>query len=127
VGIPDTQGSSYPTKVAQFACSRRRSAVEGWSQLCNRARNAISSAALDRKERIMPPPMRAYVTRPDRATLLLTRIRGEYLEMPGLCLTPDQATRLWGLEPAECRALLEALVGAQFLTRTRDGAYQRAS
>jgi hypothetical protein len=28
----------------------------------------------------------------------LRRIRGEYLEMPGLCLTLAQAQRLWGLE-----------------------------
>ena len=29
---------------------------------------------------------------------VLQRIQGEYLEMPGLRLTPAQAQRLWGLE-----------------------------
>jgi hypothetical protein len=71
-------------------------------------------------------PLRT-VPRTDRAAQLLTRIRGEYLEMPGLRLTADQATRLWGLDPAECQELLDRLVGTQFLKRTRDGAYQRAS
>jgi hypothetical protein len=61
---------------------------------------------------------------PDRADLL-TRIRGEYLEMPGLRLTPAQARRLWGLDQRECQQLLDALVLARFLKRTADGAYQR--
>jgi hypothetical protein len=58
---------------------------------------------------------------------LLTRIQGEYLEMPGLKLTPAQARRLWGLELAECEQLLDHLVGSRFLKRTADGAYQRES
>ena len=56
---------------------------------------------------------------------LLTRIRGEFLEMPGLRLTEAQARRLWGLDAASCGALLGALVDAQFLFRTRDGAFMR--
>jgi hypothetical protein len=28
----------------------------------------------------------------------LRRVKGEYLEMPGLRLTPAQAQRLWGLD-----------------------------
>jgi len=31
------------------------------------------------------------------------RVREEFREMPGLRLTPAQATRLWGLEQDVCR------------------------
>jgi hypothetical protein len=55
--------------------------------------------------------------------LLLRRIQGEYLEMPGLRLTPGQAERLWGLPPHECDALMRILVALRFLRRTSDGAY----
>lgn len=56
----------------------------------------------------------------------LRRVRGEYMEMPGLRLTAAQAQRLWGLDRASCDALLEALVDAKFLLRTRDGAFVRS-
>jgi len=55
----------------------------------------------------------------------LRRVRGEYIEMPGLRLTSAQAQRLWGLDRAACDALLGALVEAKFLFRTRDGAFVR--
>jgi hypothetical protein len=57
---------------------------------------------------------------------LVRRIRGEYLEMPGLGLTMDQATRLWGLDVLTCQRLLDVLLDARFLTCTRDGRYRRA-
>jgi hypothetical protein len=56
---------------------------------------------------------------------VVRRIQGEYLEMPGLRLTTAQAQRLWGLDCAMCDAILGALVDAQFLFRTRDGAFVR--
>jgi hypothetical protein len=56
---------------------------------------------------------------------LVRRIRGEFLEMPGLSLTIGQARRLWGLESSLCEASLDALVRSGFLTRTRDGRYLR--
>ena len=56
---------------------------------------------------------------------VLQRIQGEYVEMPGLRLTPAQAQRLWGLERDVCDALLAALVEAKFLAMTRDGAFVR--
>jgi hypothetical protein len=56
---------------------------------------------------------------------VLRRVQGEFLEMPGLRLTPAQARRLWGLDAASCDALLVALVDAKFLFRTRDGAFMR--
>jgi hypothetical protein len=57
---------------------------------------------------------------------LLTRVRGEYDEMPGLRLTLLQAARLWSLDPVTCAALLDFLVKSDFLVRTRDGAFMRA-
>jgi len=56
---------------------------------------------------------------------VIRRVQGEFLEMPGLRLTPAQARRLWGLDAASCDALLVALVDAKFLFRTRDGAFMR--
>jgi hypothetical protein len=56
---------------------------------------------------------------------VLTRVKGEFLEMPGLRLTTPQARRLWGLDAASCDALLGALVEANFLFQTRDGAFMR--
>ena len=54
---------------------------------------------------------------------VLQRIQGEFSEMPGLRLTAAQAQRLWGLERAVCDELLGALVDANFLSQTRDGAF----
>ena len=63
---------------------------------------------------------------PVRATdEVLRRVQGEFLEMPGLRLTAPQARRLWGLDAAMCDALLDALVAANFLFQTRDGAFMR--
>lgn len=53
-------------------------------------------------------------------------VRSEFVQMPGLCLTKPQAQRLWGLDPITCEAVLETLVDAEFLRRTRDGFYLRA-
>jgi len=55
------------------------------------------------------------------------RIRAGYLEMPGLRLTPQQASRLFGVEPAVCRAVLEALVEMQFLCVKPNGGFARIS
>lgn len=55
----------------------------------------------------------------------LVRIRAEYMEMPGLRLTPAQAERLCGFDRATCELALRALAAARFLSRTRDGAYVR--
>ena len=56
---------------------------------------------------------------------VLQRIQGEYVEMPGLRLTAAQAQRLWGLDRSVCEQLLGALVNANFLSQTRDGAFVR--
>ena len=54
---------------------------------------------------------------------LLQRIRGEFLEMPGMKLTAAQACRLWNLKEAPCRDALDALIAEGFLIRTLSGAF----
>jgi len=58
---------------------------------------------------------------------LVNRIKAEYLELPGLQLTPWQAQRLWGLDQVQCDAILEVLVETSFLRKTRNGAYAVAN
>jgi hypothetical protein len=57
---------------------------------------------------------------------IVRRVRNEFHEMPGLRLTPAQATRLWGLERDTCRAVIDTLVAAAFLRWTPAGAVTRA-
>lgn len=63
----------------------------------------------------------------DEPTTLLARARSEYLEMPGLRLTPWQAGRLWNIEPEQSEHVLGLLVASGFLWRNRKGAYVRRS
>ncbi|HEX9365062.1 MAG TPA: hypothetical protein VF921_00460 [Vicinamibacterales bacterium] len=56
---------------------------------------------------------------------VLQRVQGEFVEMPGLCLTAAQAQRLWGLDRDLCDRLLETLVEAKFLAQRRDGSFIR--
>ena len=58
---------------------------------------------------------------------LVIRIRAEYLEMPGLRLTLEQARRLCGVERALCQVVLDALVDERFLSVKVDGAYARVT
>ncbi len=53
----------------------------------------------------------------------LRLIRAEYLEVPGLRLTREQAQRLWSLDALTVEALFAALVDAKFLRCTRQKAY----
>jgi hypothetical protein len=61
------------------------------------------------------------------APQLLNRIWAEYLEMPGLSLTPAQAQRLWGLDAITCQDLLQLLVESKLLHHGEDGRYRRLS
>ena len=56
---------------------------------------------------------------------ILDRVCGEYLEMPGLRLTPRQAQRLWGLDEQTCTRILDELLQNGFLRVTYDGRYAR--
>ena len=55
---------------------------------------------------------------------VVDRVRGEFTEMPGLQLTPEQAARLLGLDRLACDQVLERLVAASFL-RWSDGRVMR--
>ena len=55
----------------------------------------------------------------------MRRVKGEYLEMPGLQLTYEQAQRLWGLDGDTCRDILDTLVRRNFLVRGPDARYRR--
>ena len=48
---------------------------------------------------------------------LIRRIRGEYLEMPGLRLSQAQAMRMWSVDGTTCVRLLQTLVATGFLQR----------
>ena len=61
-----------------------------------------------------------------RVDALLGRIRGEFLEMPGLRLTGVQAARLLGIDLDPCRRLLDHLVAEGFLSHGSRGHYVRA-
>jgi hypothetical protein len=53
------------------------------------------------------------------------RVRAEYMEMPGLSLTRDQAQCLWGIDAPLCDRLLDHLVASGFLARTSHATYVR--
>jgi hypothetical protein len=59
-------------------------------------------------------------------TALIARVRSEYLESPGLVLTPQQVCRLWQLDCDTRDAVLQALVSTGFLRLTKDGMFLRA-
>lgn len=56
---------------------------------------------------------------------LIDRARGEYREMPGLILTPQQMKRLLGCSDTECQTVLTHLIAEKFLVRTHDGQFRR--
>jgi hypothetical protein len=55
----------------------------------------------------------------------LQRIRNEYVEMPGLAVTPRQAARLWGLTTGRSEGLLATLVDSGFLLCDKRKVYRR--
>jgi hypothetical protein len=57
---------------------------------------------------------------------LVTRIKSEFNESPGMCLTLRQGARLWGIAPEDCAKLVERLVAEQFLRWTRNGELVRS-
>ena len=57
--------------------------------------------------------------------VVISRVRGEFEEMPGLRLTERQAQKLWALDAAACTTVLHTLVDHCFLTKTTGGAFVR--
>lgn len=70
-------------------------------------------------------PCTVYVFQPSPLGELELRIRGEYREMPGLRLKPEQAMRLWSLDRPTCQRALDDLVREGFLQRDETGRYVR--
>lgn len=56
---------------------------------------------------------------------LLERVRAEFIEQPGLCLTEAQAARLWHMDSSTCVRVLNALTEGAFLRRGIDGRFLR--
>ena len=54
---------------------------------------------------------------------LVQRVRAEFTEMPGQCLTVRQASRLFGIPPDVCTRVLGALEREGVLRQTPDGRY----
>ena len=54
----------------------------------------------------------------------LQRLKGMFVEVPGTCLTVEEAARLCGVDEDRCAALLAALADTGFLVRTRDGRFR---
>jgi hypothetical protein len=59
--------------------------------------------------------------------LAFERIRAEYVEMPGMALTPVQVQRLSGVEVHVCKIVLDDLTRARFLHLRPDGSYARGT
>ena len=53
------------------------------------------------------------------------RIEAEFLQMPDLKLTVPGAQRRFGVDEITCEAILDALVDAEVLFKTRDRVYGR--
>ena len=49
------------------------------------------------------------------------RVLSEFEEMPGMSLTPRQASRLFGLSEDLCRTVLDVLVDSAYLRQTGSG------
>jgi DNA-binding IclR family transcriptional regulator len=49
------------------------------------------------------------------------RVLSEFEEMPGMTLTPRQASRLFGLNEELCQIVLDVLVDSAYLRQTPDG------
>ncbi len=78
--------------------------------------NGMTSAAQPHR-RIPAPQMLRCQGDPGLADLV-RRARAEYEEMPGLCLTREQARRLWGLDSDSCDRVLATLVASGYLSIT---------
>jgi len=84
-------------------------------------KSALASTAPHDGRSAGSPGGRPALERPSPALAL--RVRGEYEEMPGLCLTVLQAARLFGIAPALAHAVLNDLRRASVLRCSDRGTY----
>jgi len=76
------------------------------------------------KQKHRPLPDESAGTAPDD---LVTRVRCEFLEMPGLQITPRQAARLFHVDQETACTVLDTLTDTRFLVQTKAGSYARPS
>jgi hypothetical protein len=57
---------------------------------------------------------------------LVQRIREEFEEAPGLCLTLDEASRFWGLDEPTAERVLARLLATGFLSLGDDGRFRQS-
>lgn len=69
--------------------------------------------------------MSSSVAFPENVTTVVERVRAEFIESPGLSLTPSQAQRLFGVDPERGASILSGLCDAGFLLRDKDGRFRR--
>ena len=92
----------------------------------NKHTNLRAHAAVSMAVTVATPPASAVAPADPWHDDLVRRVRGEYLEMPGLALTLGQAQRMWNLHRGECERLLGDLVDSGFLACTPLGMFVRA-
>jgi hypothetical protein len=63
----------------------------------------------------------------EKSIAIVARVRGEYVEMPGLRVTLEQACRLRQVDVSTCEMLLEYLVRTGVLCKTDSGFYIAAA
>ncbi len=62
-----------------------------------------------------------------RITIVVERLKGIFLEVPGTKLSVEDAVRLSGVDEATCRAVLKALADVRFLKCQPNDVFTRAS
>jgi len=62
----------------------------------------------------------------DASDHIISAIRGEFDEMPGMKLTREQICRLWRLEHQEAERVIHSLMTSGFLRRDQRNRYGRA-
>ena len=78
-----------------------------------------------------PVPDVVLVTKADRRDVrarvaLVVRVRAEFHEVPGLCLSVSEARRLFDLREDICARILDRLVAEATLRRSTSGRYCQA-
>ncbi len=64
--------------------------------------------------------------RSETARNLARRIEAEYVEMPGLSVTLQQAQRLWAADRHSCQTMFDRLIARGVLKMTTKGRFVRA-
>jgi DNA-binding NtrC family response regulator len=130
---PSTSHRSWTAVAGGSAAGAAPRSGPGSSRLHSTREWQSSASAEPRWESpMMSPPSGSAMRVPHRASAATTtqgseavirRVRAEYREMPGLCLTIPQACRLWQIDTGTCTQILDVLVAERFLTRTPKGAF----